>query len=386
MSPVPVSPSNQIIMKSIIDVTRSNGSAKGFVLGEVLPTTVLERMADNKYILALKNLRILVTSEIPLNTNEKLMVKVNNLQPQIILNIVTQENQSGETRINEIIRQWRTNPESLLQVVNKVAEFTKLLQTNDLPLKLSKNDMEKLIKLFDNIIFSPRNKNNPLFLKEFVSKTGLLLENTLKQIVDQASRGMKQKPLEDNLKTLLLKLSFTAQEALKDNAKIDSQLMTKLSNINSFTQEALITIETKQVINTFFQDNDKGMLLQVPFALADGFSLADIFISPEGKNEQGRKEFSSCSVAIFLNLDILGEIMINAGIREGDFNCVIKCSNDQTEEMINDKIDDLRTALSAIGYRINYLDCIKEEELTRKHEEFLEGKFSPALDLVNYFA
>ena len=96
---------------------------------KLIQATVLEKLAGNKYTLALKNLQIPATSNIPLNVGEKLIVKVDSLQPQIVLNIEGNKNQNGDAKINEKLLQWRANPESLLQVIDKVAGFAKLLQT-----------------------------------------------------------------------------------------------------------------------------------------------------------------------------------------------------------------------------------------------------------------
>jgi hypothetical protein len=385
MPPATISPANNILTKNSIEISRSNVSLKGVVLGETFQTTILEKLTGNKYTLALKNLQIPATSNIPLNVGEKLVVKVDSLKPQIVLSIVGNKNQSSDAKINEKLLQWRANPESLLHVIDKVAGFTKLLQTADLPPMISKSDIDKLIKLFDSIIFSPRTKNNPLFLKEFVTKMGLLLESSLRQLISEASKGRLEKPLQDNLKALLLKLSSAVGQVLRDNLKLDSEITAKLANILAFTNEALKTIEVKQVLNSVFQDSDNGMVLQVPVALADGFRLADIFITPEDKNGQGKTKFSSCSVTIFLDLDILGKIAVNASVREGGINCVIKCERVEVKDLISDNLDELKNSLSGTGYRLGYIDCVQEEGLMNEREEFLAGQSFFAAELVNFF-
>ncbi len=385
MPSAPISKAINSITKNSIEVSRSNVPLKGIVLGETLAATVLEKSSGNKYTLALKNLQIPATSKVPLAVGEKLVVKVESLQPQIILNIVGNKNQTGDAQINENLRQWRLNPESLLQVINKVTEFTKLLQTVNLPSAISRSDVDKLIKLFDNIIFSPRTKNNPLFLKEFVSRIGLMLENSLRQLVLNASKGKIDKSLEDNLKALLLKLSAVVDEVLRENSKQNIEISAKLTNILAFTGEALKAIEVKQALNSVFQLSDNGLVLQIPVALADGFRLAYILITPEDKNGQGQAKFSSCTVTIFLDLDLLGKIAVNAGIREGGFSCVIKCESLEIKDLINDNLDELKNSLSATGYRLDYIGCVQEDRLMDEREEFLTRQSFFAADLVNFF-
>jgi hypothetical protein len=384
MSPAPVSSANQI-KTNIIEVSRVNPAVKGIVMGEILPVTVLEKLSGNKYLLALKDLQIPSTSEVSLKYGEKILVKVTGLQPQIVLSIVDTPEQNRATAVNEKLLQWRANPEALLQMIVKASEFVKLLKSEGLPIRLSSKDIGKLISLFDDIIFSPRTKNNPLFLKEFVSKTGILLENTLKQLVAEATRGIMEKPLEDNLKTLLLKISSAVREALQNSSKLDPQMAAKLTNLSAFTVEALQTIEARQAINTVFQDSDNGLVLQVPVAVADSFRLADIFIVPEDKDGQSKQKFSSCSVAIFLDLDVLGKITVNVSIKEGSCSCVIKCAEEKSRDLISAKLDELKTSLVETGYRVDYVDCIQEEGLMRQREEFLAGQSFSNVDIVNFF-
>jgi hypothetical protein len=385
MPPAPISPTTNTVIKNSIEISRSNASVQGFVLGETLPATILEKLAGNKYMLTLKNLQIPATSNIPLNIGEKLIVKVDSLQPQIVLNIIGNKNQNGDAKINENLLQWRANPEALLHVIDKVAGVAKLLESIALPQVISKSDVEKLIKLFDNIIFSPRTKNNPLFLKDFVSKTGLLLESSVQQLLNDQFHGRLEKPLEDNLKASLLKFSAAIGNVLRENQHLDGEITTKLASISAFTDEALQAIEVKQTINSIFQDSDNGLILQVPVALADGFRLADIFITPEGKDEQGKIQFSSCSVALFLDLDILGKIAVNANFRGGSINCIIKCEKEEVKDLIGNNLEELKNSLTGTGYCVGYIDCVREEELRQEREEFLAGQSFFADQLVNFF-
>ncbi|MEN6374011.1 MAG: flagellar hook-length control protein FliK [Smithella sp.] len=386
MSSVPTISLLNNIIKSGVERSLSNLPLQGIVLGETIEATVLEKSAGNKYTVALKNSYIPATSNIPLNIGEKLVVKVNSLQPQIILNIINNKSQNGDAKINGNLLQWRANPEALLQVINKVAGFAKNLDKLDLPHAFSKSDVEKLVKLFDSIILSPRTKNNPLFLKDFISRVGLLLESSLKQSLSSYSHRGTEKTMEDNLKALLLKLSSSVNNILRENPQLDMEITAKLANITAFTDEALKTIEVSQVINSVFQDSENGIVLQVPVALADGFRLADIFITLDEKDEREKKKLSSCSVNVFLDLDILGRITVNANFREGGLNCIIKCEREEIMDLIKNNINELKTSLAQTGYRIGYIDCVQEDGLMDEREEFLARQSFFADQLVNYFA
>ncbi|MEI6610828.1 MAG: flagellar hook-length control protein FliK [Deltaproteobacteria bacterium] len=386
MSPNPVSPAAPRIAISNLEISRTNAASSSIAVGETLEVTVLEKIAGNKYLLAIKNMSIPASSEVPLNIGEKIQIKVSSLQPQIILNFASNQKLATEPKINEKLMYWRTNPDSLLQLLSKSGEFVKDIQAINLPLKFSKSEIDKLIKLFDSITFSNNTKGNNLFLKDLIVNTGLLLENKLSRLVTEGAKGINSKPFDDNIKTLLLKLSAGIQELLKDSEKLDPQIKAKLMNIAGFTTEALKTIEARQAINIVFQESDNGLVLQVPLSVADGLRQADIFIRPDDKNNQDEKNYSSCSIMIFLDLDILGKISVNASVREGSLRSLIKCEREDVKDIISRELSKLESVLAGIGYRVDYIDCLQEDELTQEREEYFEEQSFSGVDLVNYFA
>lgn len=386
MSSIPLLPALPSIAISNLEISRSKAASGSIILGETLEVMVVEKNAGNRYLLAIKNMNISAVSEIPLSIGEKIQVKVGSVQPQIILNLAGNQNIPVETKINEKLLYWRTNPNSLLQMLDKSSELMKDIQNINLPLKFSKSEVDKLIKLFDSMIFSNNTKGNKLFLKDFIANSGLLLENKLSRLVAEGTKGISSKQFEDNIKSLLLKLSAGIQELLKDNTKLDPQIKAKLMNMEGFTAEALKTIEARQSINIVFQESDKGLVLQVPLSVADGLRQADIFIRPDEKNNQKVVDFSSCSIMIFLDLDVLGKISVNATVRDGSIRSLIKCEREDVQEIISSELSKLKSGLSGIGYRVDSIDCIQEEGLAQEREEYFEEQSFSAVGLVNYFA
>ena len=386
MSPIPLSSVLPSIAINNLEISRNKATPESIVLGETLEVTVVEKNAGNKYLLAIKNMSITAVSELPLSVGEKIQVKVGSVQPQIILNLAGTQNMPAESKINEKLLYWRTNQNSLLQIIDKSSEFVKDIQSLNLPLKFSKSEVDKLIKLFDSIVFSGNTKGNKLFLKDFIANIGLLLENKLSQLLSKGSQGISSKQFEENIKTLLLKLSAGIQELLKDSEKLDPQIKAKLMSMDGFATEAIKTIEAKQILSIVFQESDKGLVLQVPLSVADGLRQADIFIRPDDKNSQKGVDFSSCSIMIFLDLDVLGKISVNASVREGSFRSLIKCEREDVQNIISSELTKLKSVLSDIGYRVDSIDCIQEEGLAQQREEYFDEQSFSAVGLVNYFA
>ena len=384
MSPTSISPLNSGITTNSIEIVKADASGKELVLGEKIPAQVIEKLGANRYILTLKNFQITATSTVPLNTGEKLNLQVNSLRPQMILNVVEEHVPENNT-LNEKLLQWRANPDSLLQVMSKLEDFTNILQGRDIQLEFSSGNITKLLGLFDEIIFSGATKDNPSFLKEFVSKSGLTLESDLKQFLNITGTEKSDQPFTDNIKSLLLKLSSSVENALREVSQLDSPKIAKLMDLLSFTKDALKTIEARQAINTVFQESDKGLALQVPLALAGNMGSADIFIMPGDKKEKKKNKYSSGKVVIFLDLDILGKISANVIINEGSFRCIIKCESEEVTELLACQLDRLRKSIRGCGYNLDYIDCLQESGLESQRQEFLDGQSFSATELVNFF-
>lgn len=384
MSVIPVIPNTPIKLSAIAEIARANLPLSNLIPGETLTVSVVDKLAPNQYLMAVKDGSMKATSDIPLNVGEKLQVKVQSVQPQIILNVIDTQKQGTDVKLSEKLLQWRFNPDSLTQLLSKVNEFSANLKSGSLP-GLSTKDADGLLKLFSSLVFSSQTKKNPLFVKEFVSKLGLLLESDLNRIASHPVKGGSNPVLADNLKASLLKLSETITQALKDVPKLDTQVAARLMNLSSFASEAIQTIEARQAVNVIYQQNESGLYLQIPLALGEALSQADIFITPDDKNTAGAKKYSSCSIVIFLDLDYLGQISIDASLREGRIRCVIKCENEEITQLVSASSQKLKEALGAMGYGVEQIDCLQVSELGLKRAEYVEQQLLGSTQLVNHF-
>lgn len=386
MAVTPVISSVPATISPAADVTRANLPLSNILTpGEVLSVSVVEKLSANQYRVSLKNVSLAATSDIPLNIGEKIQVKVHSVLPQIVLSMSQAQKQSGSLKISEGLIQWRMNPDALTQLFGKAAEFIGLLQSASLPSGISAREKDALIKLFDNLIFSSQTKNNPLFVKEFASRLGLFMESELSKKAAQTVREGASSLNMDNLKASLLKLSAQLSEALRGNLKMDAQTEAKLLNLASFVSEAVKSIEARQAVNFVYQQSESGLYLQIPLAAGETMRHADIFIAPENKHATGAKKYSSCVVRIFLDLDYLGEISIDAALREGRVRCVIKCEDERIRQLIDEAAGELKKALSQIGYGVEKIDCLQSAALAQKRSETIERQLLESIDLVNQY-
>lgn len=385
MAVIPVLPNASIPLKSVLEIPRTPTTLSNIISGEDVSVRVIEKLEGNTYLISLKDTLLNAKSDIPLKPGDTLGARVSSLVPQILLTLSDPQKQNMDAKINEKLLHWRMNPGSLLELLSKVNEFTSNLRATNLTESFSKNEIDGLIKMLGNLVFSAKTKDNPLFVKDFVSRIGLMLERDLALGLLRSGQG-KPAILADNLKASLLKLSDALTQALQNPAKQDPAAFARLSNLLSYTTDALKTVEARQAVNVIYSQNENGLYLQVP--LSDGQTLrqADIFITPDDKNAQNEKKFSSCAIRIFLDMAYLGQLSIEASLREGRIRCVIQCENDEVRKWLEAKSDTLSAALSAIGYGIEKIDCVKTSDLEQKRMAFIEHSILGATELVNSFA
>ena len=362
----------------------SNEQPLQLAQGQTLSISVQEKLSGNQYQVRIKDVALTVTSEIPLKEGDKLQVKVQSLEPRVILNVTDLQKQVPDVKINEKLVQWRINPDLLIQILPKTNAVVQNLQSVNLPAGFSAKDVEVLSTLMRNIVFSDKTINNPSFIKDFVSQTGLMMEKDLAAIASNRSSA-NIASTQDNLKTTLLKLQDVLGQVLQDTRKLDPAVTAKLMDAASFTSDALKTVEARQAVNLVYQQNENGLYLQIPLATADQLRQADIFITPDDKKAQGAKRFTSCSVRIFLDLDYLGEISVEASLREGRIRCLIHCESEDVRKVVEDASGQLRDALAGIGYQVDHLDCLEANGLKSKRMDFIEQQILGSTDLVNSF-
>lgn len=372
--------SNQVVL------TGKTEALPRVAVGETLEAHVLQILSPGKYLLALKNATLTASSDLPLKAGEKLQVRVAATGPQILLSILDSARQSVQGKVQEQLLQWRANPDALLSMMNRLTEFSQLLKSEALHLKMTPDEITGLIRLFDQMILSPRTKADSLFIRNFVNTSGLLMEKALgDMIASGAARGAPAN-LTDNLKAAILRLADQIIRAQTQAEKLQPQILGRLQNLASLTSDALKTIEARQAVNVVFQQSDQGLYLQIPVALGDMLRLADVFIRPDDGKNPGDAGFANCTITIFLSLDFLGDLSIEARLREGNFRCVISCEDASARSLIDGHVDQLWTALEGLGYHVDALNCLNVRDIQGRRSEFLASRSFSEINLINFFA
>jgi len=360
--------------------TKANLPLPQFRAGEVLNVNIIEKIAADQYLLSVKGATIRANSSLLLDAGEQIRVRVQSVVPQIVLNLFDAVPKDA-AQINAQLIQWRLDPDSFVSLLGRLSEISSLLKS-ELPGFL-RGEAQALLALFSSLVFSSRTRNNPLFVKDFLSRCGLLLESDLAAALAGSETAHREVSSKGNLKAALFKLAAALQEAGQGN--FSRTEAAGLASLASFASEALNTIQGRQVAALVYQNNESGLYLQIPLELSKGYGTADIFIKPDDKNAEGKNKFSSCRLVLFLSMDLLGQIVVDASLRAGRITCVLKCEDEKSVQIINAEAEKLKVALSAIGYTVEKIECQKETQLSRKKQEYIDEYLIGSAAIVNEF-
>ncbi|MBU8911021.1 MAG: hypothetical protein KOO65_07110, partial [Desulfobacterales bacterium] len=143
--------------------------------------------------------------------------------------------------------------------------------------------------------------------------------------------------------------------------------------LEGFVRSSLKTIDSHQVINYMFQEYEGKYMFQIPLLFPEKFGLAEIFVKFRDQDSQGKDRQGEKSVLFLLNMDALGDMVVEAKIKTKKIGCVLKCENEIVCDFIRPFLKDLGDKLTALGYEIDYLKCVTEKDnlkIKSEHREF----------------
>lgn len=339
-----------------------------FVPGENLNALVVGHPSPHTVRLQIKNTTMTADSQIPLQVGEKLTVRVDQIVPSIVLKVINRT--EDETLISSgFIKYFRSNPQALKELFDLAKDFFGGEKLTELSGHISSKDTLTIANLMDKIIISKANVTNPLFLKESVAALGLTFERGLMQNLLAPLLPTEEKS-DPTMKEVLLKMSsdLKSTELTGDLAKTGVQQ--KIEQLSGFVDQALRVIESLQIVNVLAREQDQLFAFQIPFQFPGGIRMQDIFIETEARgNEQNKGK--RYRVVLFVDMDALGELAVDAGVNEGKLRCTIKCQNREVRDFITALLPELQEKLASVGYAESALQCNLERELPSWKQDFL---------------
>jgi len=330
-------------------------------VGEVLEAEIMETTRYGKTLILLKNSIVMADSELPLKKGEKIAVRVMQLHPGVILRIV-QNAISQHSGLIDYLRFYRSNPKALFEFFIEGIDRFSHKNLGKLAAHLGKEDINNIQNILNSLIFSRKSLKNPLFFRDYVHRLGYL---------------MKKKNAPQNLKGLLIRMAGKLQ------ALMETRNLPAAEKLAGFVRSSLQTIDSHQVINYLFKEYEGKYMFQVPLLFPENMGLAEIFVKFGDRNSKGKGHQNEKNVLFLLNMDVLGDIIVEAKIKAKKISCVLKCKDENICNFIRLFLEELGEKLTALGYDIDYLTCVTEKDNLKTKAESREFQNLFALENVD---
>jgi hypothetical protein len=340
------------------------------VLGEKLNVLVLGDSHNRKTLLQIKDSTLLAESPLPLQSGETLTVHVDQLHPILVLRMISAEPEISRT--NEFLKFYRANPGALKEMITSLKALLNDGTSNLISRFTSKSEMQNLHRILHQIIISEDNIAEPLFLKDYITALGLTDERRLmKALSDPAI--LKEMKGSATLKEVLLKLS--AEEAEFQTVLAGNEPDNcRIRQFFDLADHAATVIESLQIVNVLAQEQDGLFTLQLPVQFPDGIRMQEIFIESDRGNGNGEHAAEKqCRIVLFLDMDSLGELAVDAGLREGTLCCTLRCPDQKVLDFMQPLLPALGHAISGIGYTVGAIQCVLERNIGSWKQDFLQA-------------
>jgi hypothetical protein len=314
-------------------------------------------------------------------------VQVEALQPQVVLRLVTGA-PDGETAVlNGYLKAFRSEPQAMAELFQAGTPLLTSEALKTLAGGLSHERTQALGHLFRTLIFSPETMGNPLFIRDFVNRSGLLLERNLGRMIQE---GIPEKITGlaggDNLKSELSKLAVEIREGLAAKPDMPAEERSQLQRLADYADRSVHTLETQQILNVLSRDQDNRYMIQIPFAFPQSLAMQDIFIEFGGNRKGDREEGAPFRVVLFLNLDALGEMMVDVGIRGEELTAELSCQSFDTLSRVGAQLDDLKANLTSMGFKVLRMTCGLRDDIGPVRNEYVHNSSWFDGDVINFFA
>ena len=101
----------------------------------------------------------------------------------------------------------------------------------------------------------------------------------------------------------------------------------------------------------------------------------ELFIETE-KDGDGATAGKRYHVVLFLNMDALGDIMVDASLAGNKLGCLFKFDDPEAQQFFSTFLDDLKNSISMLGYECGFLNCMTSKSINETKEDYHRELFS----------
>lgn len=372
----------------VVQSSKPPADAFTFSRGDALRALIVQILNNNEVLLETNGKTIVAESNLSLNVGDTLQLRVVETHPRVILSLASYPD-GEEIYFKNHLAVFRSFPQGML---NFVKEGLELLHGDLQTLSpfVEKGDMNAIQRMINSLIFSEKSLDNPLFFKQFITSMGYLIEHSLGKY---AERSMEKeegigKAANKSLKSLLAHLSSRLQLLMADSADSDSdpQLLDFLKSLANYVDSSLDTIYNQQVVNVISQEEDQGYYFQIPIKYADDLRIVDLYINLKERNATKNKGNDLFQFVLFLNMDALGDIMVDIKYEQKKIWGTFKCCRSDSCDFMKEFLSQLNDRLNLSGYGPNSFHVYRSSNLAEEQSAFIKDKIIFSKEIINCFA
>lgn len=341
----------------------SPAAPPALVIGERLEAIVTGRYPEQRVRLQLAAATVTARSQVPLALGEKLTVQVERLSPGVVLRICDRAAEEL-LRFGDALKACRANPDALKGLLIEARAIFAAENLESLPAFLPKRELQRVVRLLERIVLSKENIGRPLCLRESLTALGLDFERGLLRAPGEGA-GAQGEASEPSLKETLLQWSaeWPVPGAPAETGGTGAPL-------KGFIDQALRVIESLQLVNVLAQEQERLTVLQIPLQGADGLRMQELFIARDGGGE-GEGEGPGCRALLFVDLDALGALAVEANLRQGRLDGTLRSPHQAVLDHLSPLLPELEAQLAQLGYPTAVVRCARVADLPAFRREFM---------------
>ncbi len=351
-------------------------------VGETVEADVLDQYGPGRFLLSLKNERLLARSGTALQAGDRILVRVERLSPEVLLSLLDIR-QAGAGEMVDHLRWYRANPDALGDLLAQLMDWFNPEAPGGPAGSVAGEDARQALRLAESLFFRGDVPEKGRYLENYLKNLGLLMESSLGALVNNRPGVPGPSVMDLGLKGLLLKMLAALAKPGEGNAAETGTAA--LKNLAAFLETSVKTIEAHQVVNVLYHEREDGYALQIPFAFPEGTRMSEIFIRRDGAGAETEDGERSYEAVCLLDMDALGRIVVEAKIRRGRIGCLIRCEQDDVRDFISTALGDLKSACLAAGCRVDSVECLVEADLEDRCEAYVRDHLFDG-DTVNILA
>lgn len=341
-------------------------------IGQEISGMIVGELEDGRIILNLEGVLVETNNPGGLTRGQNLRLRVDFLEPQVILHIIEQEptlESEAATLLRRRLSALPGQDRTLIVLHEELASPQSFLDAG-----LPQTNLEKLRSFIADILDNQRPLDSKR-LMQFVRDSGLQYESKLFRAVMENSPNLAA-IADGDLKGLLL----GALENLERSAI--------WSEPRRVIADQLDHIEIQQAVNLLAQLEGQPFQIRVPFFTGAGFADVALSVQRDG-NGRGRDlgESSQGYVIMFLlDLENFGRTRIEAHLKEHDLRVSFYVDRDDAVALLRRELPSFAVTLKAIGYREVLLAASPAHRMAQERQhgfETLALGLPPNVQLLN---